>query len=90
MATVHFTNGCRHPFDDDYESRLGSSIEDDSREMAGAVADEPQVRGPLRRREEAAGLHLPVPDRQELRPDAEQLPGAPIRVAHNDVSGSSK
>jgi len=45
MATVHFTNGCRHPFDDDYESRLGSSIEDDSREMDGAVADEPPRNG---------------------------------------------
>jgi transcriptional regulator with XRE-family HTH domain len=34
MATVHFTNGCRNPFDDDYDPRLQNTELDDSAEEA--------------------------------------------------------
>ena len=58
MATVHFTNGCRNPFDDDYDPRLGNTADGDSPEDADAVA-EPQPRNGERPhpRRETKNLH---------------------------------
>ena len=58
MATVHFTNGCRNPFDDDYDPRLGNTADGDSPEDADAVT-EPQPRNGERPhpRRETKNLH---------------------------------
>lgn len=48
MATVHFTNGCQNPFDDDYDPRLGNQSPNDmdecSAEQRARAGERPRPR----------------------------------------------
>jgi transcriptional regulator with XRE-family HTH domain len=55
MATVHFTNGCRNPFDDDFDPRLRKVEHDESNEAA--ADDRPRAGEKPRPRRETKNLH---------------------------------